>query len=176
MKESVAIREADAGDDVILARIIARSFLTVAERFGLKPENCPKHPSNCAPDWIRRHRDRGARYFILEVEENPGGCVALAPAAEKPGVCYVERLAVSPALRGRGYGVALMDHAHRTALDRGAHRVEIAIIAEQHELAAWYERRGYVATGTRRFEHLPFLVMFMTCDLVGDSSRGASKT
>jgi len=160
-----AIRPATADDDALLAGVIARSFRTVAVRFGLTPDNCPKHPSNARPDWIETHRSRGACYFVVEHQGAALGCVALEPARDKPGVCYLERLAVLPEHRGRGLGDLLVEHAHTVARDWGMARVELAIIAQQGELRMWYERRGYVATRTHQFSHLPFLVMFMARDL-----------
>ena len=42
-----AIREARRSEAGLLADIISRANQDVAQRLGLTPENCPKHPSNC---------------------------------------------------------------------------------------------------------------------------------
>lgn len=47
MTDKIIIREADIADITLLSSIIRNSYQTVAVRFGLTPENCPKHPSNC---------------------------------------------------------------------------------------------------------------------------------
>jgi GNAT superfamily N-acetyltransferase len=160
--DPTGIRRADSGDIPLLTGIIRRSFQTVAERFGLTPENCPKHPSNCSVDWIERDLSRGVQYFILENDGNPAGCAAMEHA---PGACYLERLAVLPEERGKGYGLALVRHILMKAEALGAGEVGIGIIAAQTDLKEWYEKIGFIAGDIRDFPHLPFRVLFMSCPL-----------
>ncbi len=153
------MREAFSADAALLALIIGNAFKDVAVRFGLTEQNCPKHPSNCTPQWIEPALEKGVRYFILEEDGVPCGCVALERA--RPEVCYMERLAVLPEYRSRGLGRELACHALSLARDSGAQRVEIGIISEQQELKEWYERIGFSETGRAAFPHLPFEVTFM---------------
>ena len=44
--KSIVIRKAHSHDVSVLSGLIRDSFCDVAERFGITPENCPKHPSN----------------------------------------------------------------------------------------------------------------------------------
>ena len=44
-------------------------------------------------------------------------------------------------------------------------RVEIAMIAKDNELKAWYKQFGFVHKNTRQFDHLPFVVEFMYVEL-----------
>jgi ribosomal protein S18 acetylase RimI-like enzyme len=147
-------------DDVgVLAATIRGSFLDVAERFGLTEENCPRHPSNCRLDWIEKDMDRGVNYFVLESEGRVAGCVALERV--RPGLCNLERLAVLPDQRKRGFGKALVSHVLFQAGKHGCREVRIGVIADQEELKDWYRRLGFVETESREFAHLPFLVTFM---------------
>lgn len=157
---SVRILEAAAGDAPLLSEIVRQSFQDVARRFGLTPVTCPKHPSNCQPAWIEQALERGSRYFLLEADRVPSGCVAMEHP--EPAICYLERLAVLPPYRGRGHGQALVAHVLREAAAMGAARVEIGIIAAHAELRRWYERRGFSEARHARFPHLPFEVLFMT--------------
>jgi N-acetylglutamate synthase-like GNAT family acetyltransferase len=157
---SHAIREADQSDVPVITAVIRDSFRDVAVRFGLNEENCPKHPSNCRPEWIETALAKGVRYFVLEAGGRACGCVALERA--DPDVCYLERLAVLPEHRRHGYGRALVDHVAIAGKALGARRVEIGIIAEQVELKAWYQKMGFAETRRARFEHLPFEVQFMS--------------
>jgi N-acetylglutamate synthase-like GNAT family acetyltransferase len=143
-----------------LCEIIRRSFRDVADRFGLTPENAPRHPSNCTEEWIRDEIGRGTAYFVLEIENHAVGCVALQQA--DPEVCYLERLAVLPEYRRRGFGEALVSHVLSEAKKLGATRVEIGIIAEHTELKDWYEKLGFIETASRTFPHLPFTVCFLS--------------
>jgi ribosomal protein S18 acetylase RimI-like enzyme len=157
------IRTCNREDVGVLAETIRGAFRDVAGRFGLTEENCPRHASNCTADWIEKDMDRGVTYFVLESEGRVAGSVALERA--KPEVCYLERLAVLPDRRRRGFGKALVGHALSEAGVRGCRRVGIGVIADQAELKDWYRRLGFVETENREFPHLPFLVTFMSCEL-----------
>jgi N-acetylglutamate synthase-like GNAT family acetyltransferase len=155
----VEIRAATQQDIPLLTMLVSTVFRDVAERFHLTLENCPKHPSNCVPEWFETAMTKGIRYYILEDHGTPCGCVALEQA--KPEVGYLERLAVLPQYRKRGFGEALVAHVFAEAQKLGIKRVEIGIIAEQAELRAWYEKLGFVITREAEFSHLPFRVTFM---------------
>ena len=105
---SSKIRTCTHEDTRVLAETIRRSFLNVAERFGLTQENAPHHPSNCTLDWIQKDMVRGVTYFVIENENCVAGCVALEQANSE--VCYLERLAVLPDQRQQGFGKALVTH------------------------------------------------------------------
>ena len=105
----------------------------------------------------------GGQYFIIEEDGMPVGCVGLEEAAA--GTCYVERLTVLPAFRGRGLGRRLLSHAAECAMHLGSSRLEVGIISDDVRLRDWYARYGFVVTGTRRFPHLPFEVTFMAKDI-----------
>lgn len=154
------IRSCTEQDVQVLADTIRRSFLTVAERFGLNEENAPRHPSNCTPDWIERDMGRGVVYFVIDTENNVAGCVALERASSE--LCYLERLAVLPGYRRRGFGKALVRHALSRAKDSGARRVDIGIIAQDTELQSWYKEIGFTEGESKEFPHLPFGVTFMS--------------
>ncbi|MBN1889574.1 MAG: GNAT family N-acetyltransferase [Thermoflexales bacterium] len=158
-----AIRDATANDAELLASLIRVAFRDVAERFTLTPSNCPTHPSNCTVEWIEAGLEKGLRYYVLEEGENACGCVALEQAG--PDVCYLERLAVLPRFRHKGYGRALVEHVLEQAGRLGAGRVELGIIAGQDELRAWYEGLGFCVERTAKFKHLPFRVAFMARQL-----------
>lgn len=154
------IREATPDDTAILSEIIRRSFRDVADRFGLTPENCPTHPSNCEPGWITHALDSGARYYLLAQNEVPCGCVALRDGDD--GVTQLERLAILSEYRCMGFGKALVEHATAIAASEGRSRIDIAIIAEHADLRRWYEHLGFHEACTRHFDQLPFGVTFMT--------------
>lgn len=167
---STNIRKAEPRDAARLADLIRTSFRDVALRFGLTPENAPTHPSNCTADWIVAALEKGAAYFILERDGRPCGCAALEKA--RPGVGYLERLAVRPEDRRQGLGAALVGRVIEEAARIGIQRVEIGLIAAQTELMDWYRGLGFVRTGTRRFEHLPFEVAFMFASSAGLDRAG----
>lgn len=157
---SSKIRICTKEDARVLTETIRRSFQDVAERFGLTQENAPSHPSNCTVDWIIKNMEDGVTYFAMENENHVVGCVALERA--NTDVCYLERLAVLPHQRRRGFGKALVNHALSEAKLFGVHRVSIGIITEQTELKNWYRGLGFVEGESKKFLHLPFCVTFMS--------------
>ncbi len=157
---NLKIRECTQKDTEALAETIRRSFQDVAKRFNLTKENAPRHSSNCTEDWVQKDMERGITYFALENENIVVGCVALEQA--KPDVCYLERLAVLPDKRHRGFGNKLVIHVLSETKTLGVHRVNIGIIAEHTELKNWYKKIGFVAGETKEFSHLPFRVTFMS--------------
>jgi diamine N-acetyltransferase len=163
MMTNYMIRTCAREDIGVLVKTIRDSFQTVAERFGLTRENCPRHPSNCTSGWIQQEMDRGVQYFMLESENLVSGCVALESANSE--VCYLERLGVLPHQRKRGFGKALVRHVMSQAKRFGARHVDIGVIAEDTELRDWYKRLGFIETETKEFPHLPFRVTFMSCNV-----------
>jgi GNAT superfamily N-acetyltransferase len=160
---SSKIRTCTQEDIGVLAETIRMSFQDVAERFGLTQENAPHHPSNCTQDWIQKDMERGVTYFIIENENFIAGCVALEQANSE--VCYLERLAVLPNQRHRGFGKALVTHVLSKAKLIGVHRVNIGIIAEHTEMKNWYKGIGFVEGESKDFSHLPFRVTFMSYEV-----------
>ena len=160
MASETRIRKADSSDISLLAGLVRECFQDVARRFGLTLENCPKHPSHCTDEWIEKDLARGVTYSILENDVMALGCVAIEKASSD--ICYLERLGVLPEARRNGYGRALVDHTITRANHIGAKQISIGIIADDTELKRWYLKIGFVEGATKEFDHLPFLVLFMT--------------
>ena len=99
--DSIHIIKASLSDATMLSRVIRDSFHDVAERFHLTLKNCPTHPSNCTKEWITSDLTKGKAYYILE-DHIPVGCVALEKASQE--LYYLERLAVLPKQRRKGFG------------------------------------------------------------------------
>ena len=157
------IREAQSSDVPKLSGLIRRAYRDVADRFELTPTNCPKHPSNCTDEWIENDLSRGVRYFILEKEHKPLGCVAVEMAGD--GLCYLERLAVLPHERRKGYGQQLVKHVFQEARELNVKKISIGIINRQTELKQWYQKIGFIEGEIKNFNHLPFQVCFMKLEL-----------
>ena len=102
-------------------------------------------------------------YYVLESEGRVAGSVGLEWV--RPGLCNLERLAVLPGERKRGFGRALVNHVFSEAGKLGCNTIRIGVIADQAELKDWYRGFGFVETETRDFAHLPFRVTFMNCEL-----------
>jgi N-acetylglutamate synthase-like GNAT family acetyltransferase len=157
------IREARKTDISQIAKVIRKSYHTVAKRYGLNTENCPKHPSNCSSAWVEGDLERGVKYYVVESESEIIGCMALEKASEQ--ICYLERLSVIPSKRNNGVGMSLVKEFIKKAHDIGANTIGIGIISKQEDLKKWYQKIGFVQTGHKTFPHLPFDVTFMEYNL-----------
>ncbi len=158
--DTMIIRDTNEADVSMLAALLRESFRDVAERFELTVENCPKNLAFCTAQRVEADIERGLSFYIIEHDERPCGCVALEKAS--PDVCYLERLAVLPGHRRKGYGKILVEHLFDKAAGSGSQRVEIGIIAEDTKLRNWYGKFGFVLKSTKTFDHLPFVVAFMS--------------
>jgi len=156
---SFIIRDSTEDDISLLTDLIRESFKDVAERFNLTAYNAPSHPSNCTEEWIIKAIQKGNKYYILEYQGVPCGCVALEEANSE--VCYLERLSVLPNYRIKGFGKALVNHIIHKAKKITAKRIEIGIIAENLELKNWYIKQGFIERDIIKYEHLPFKVLFL---------------
>ena len=77
---------------------------------------------------------------------------------------YMERLAVLPQHRGKGYGTRLARHALNEAQRMGAAIVGVGIIAADVDVKHFYQALGFKIGETKNFPHLPFSVTFMRFD------------
>jgi ribosomal protein S18 acetylase RimI-like enzyme len=90
---------------------------------------------------------------MLTLRDDDGallGSVWLEPRGAE--VWYLGMFTIRPDLQARGLGRTLLDEAERFARGRGARRMRISVIQLRGPLIAWYERRGFRATG----ESVPF--------------------
>jgi len=157
------IRHTTTSDIETIVKIIRRSYQTVADKFGLDNTNCPKHPSNYTYEWISADFERGVTYFLLESDGKEIGCAALEKADSE--LCYLERLAVIPENRNKGFGKSLIDYVFHEVRLLGCKRVSIGIIAKDNELKQWYLKFGFKEGITKSFDHLPFDVTFLECEI-----------
>ncbi|KAK5113679.1 hypothetical protein LTR62_003306 [Meristemomyces frigidus] len=68
-----------------------------------------------------------------------------------PGAAWLGFLCVVPAYHGNGYGKAQLDYAEQHVRDEWkVDALEIDYVGSRLQLAGWYERCGYVATGKKR--------------------------
>lgn len=86
---------------------------------------------------------------------------------KKDGVYELEKLAVLPEYRHKGYGAQLLTFICDQAQTLGGNKITIGIIEENTRLKNWYLQNGFTHMGTRKFAHLPFTVGFMEREING---------
>lgn len=103
-------------------------------------------------DTLRRDLAAQPQAALLLFKDDPDGpalgTVWLEPA--EPGVWYLGMLTIKPDLQDRQLGRTLLAGGEAHAAARGAKRMRMTVVSIRDTLIAWYERRGYAATGETR--------------------------
>ena len=106
---------------------------------------------------------KGDQMYGLYEGDNIVGFVQLVK--KENGVFELEKLAVLPEHRHKGYGKQLLRFSAETVSELGRTVIVIGIIEENTRLKDWYTQNGFIHTGTKVFSHLPFTVGFMEMKL-----------
>lgn len=154
------IKKIVSADDMVSSTLVLRkAFSTVASQFNLTEENCPTNSAFIQQDALFEMQKKGVHMFGLFDGEAQAGFVAIEKSTEE--LYYLEKLAVLPAYRHKGYGIRLMDFASDFVRQQGGKEISIGIVNENSILKEWYRNYGFQETGLREYEHLPFTVCFM---------------
>jgi ribosomal protein S18 acetylase RimI-like enzyme len=158
------IRTATRADLARLHPLIERAYRGEAAKAGWT------HEADLIPEGERTDletltaivADPASRLLMALDGETPIGCVHVADCGN--GIAYLGLLCVDPALQAAGIGKHLVDTAEKTARDAfAARQMEMTVIEQRTELIAFYERRGYLASGERRDFPIPMTPpLFMT--------------
>ena len=122
-----------APDDIpAAAEVIRQAFATVAEAFDLTEENCPTNGAFLRDAALAEEQERGTILYGLSDEDGLSGCMALKRKDE--ATFYLEKLAVAPWSRNRGYGGALVAHAVEEVRRAGGGTISIGAMYENRKL------------------------------------------
>lgn len=160
----VKIEEVFIESSDVIAYLIREANATVAVEFGINQTNCPKHPSFCENSWVEADFQRGERYFLLTENDQPLACVAYEIPNNNGAIrkAYLNRLSVLPEQQNKGIGSQLVEYVITLAQFDYLDIISIGVISQHTRLQHWYERLGFVKSGIRHFDHLPFDVTYMT--------------
>ena len=143
----------------LYAEVIRQSFATVARDFNLTKENCPGHTSFITNERLSDKIKNGYYPFGYFTNGKLVGFASLTDMGN--GVYEMNNVSILPEYRHFGYGQALLDFCKEKARELGGHKITIGIIEEATTLKNWYAANGFIHTGTKKFEHLPFTVGYM---------------
>ncbi len=141
------------------AEVIRRGFATVAKDFGFTRENCPNHTAFITDEQLAGRIKDGYYPFGFFVGDTLFGFVSLTDAGG--GAYEMSNLSVLPEWRHYGYGKRLVEYCKEKIIKMGGGKIKIGIVEENTVLKRWYAANGFIHTGTKKFEHLPFTVGFM---------------
>lgn len=158
--DNIYIREVSSESDLEESlRTVKTSFLTVAKDFNLTEKDNPSNPAFTNIANLKEMKVNGVKMYGLYVGIKQKGFVAIEKANDE--IFYMERLAVHPTSRHKGYGRNLIDFVVEYAKQNGGKKVSIGIINENEKLKNWYKKYGFEETGLKKFEHMSFTVCFM---------------
>jgi ribosomal protein S18 acetylase RimI-like enzyme len=162
----INVVEITGNEDLSLfAAVIREAFQTVATDLGLTRENNPTNPAFIDTERLSRLRNGRVRFYAPYYHGEPVGFIVIEQSPDDDTTFFIEKLAILPGFRGRGYGKHLMDFAASKVSDLGGKKVSVALIDENRRLKDWYKEQGYVVTKLKEFGHLPFTVCFMAKEL-----------
>lgn len=88
------------------------------------------------------------KFLLVEAEGILVGCVYIELCGER---AYLGLLSVDPSRQQSGVGSLLMGEAENYCRGLGCRFMDIKLVNLRKELPAFYEKRGYVETGTSSF-------------------------
>jgi diamine N-acetyltransferase len=160
------IREIHSEDELCrCVELLRAAFGTVARDFGLSEESTPTNAAFTTLENVRMHVQNGMILYGMFSETSLVGCVAVKKAKTGEQVFHIERLAVAPEKRHRGYGARLLSFAVERIRANGGTTASIGVMDNNVRLKEWYKSKGFVQHDRRRFAHLPFKVCFMSMSL-----------
>lgn len=143
--------------------IIHKSFQTVADELNLTIDNCPSHTAFMPMEKLLSQFESETPMFLYDNDKKFVGYFSLSADTDS---VELNNLAVIPGYRHLGIGKKLVDYAIAyTRNTFSAKKIKIGIVEENTVLKEWYRKLGFVHTGTKKFNHLPFTVGFMEIDI-----------
>ena len=139
-------------------QVIRGSFRDVAKQFGLTEENASGNGAFMKVERLRDIIDNGAIPFAVFEGEQIAGFACVTTFR---GEYHLEKLAVLPQYRHRGFGELLIAYGCDIAKKMGSDVLFIDIIDENTLLKSWYQKLGFVETEKKHFPPHPFTVCFM---------------
>ncbi|MBP5491234.1 MAG: GNAT family N-acetyltransferase [Clostridiales bacterium] len=155
------IREMNKEEIPACVRVIRSSFMTVAEELGFTEENAPRFTAYATTD--------ERLFYQAEVEKRPMyvyssndeilGYYSLSKQSETEW--ELNNLCVLPEHRHEGIGDKLLQDAFARVKELGGKKLNIGIVEENKRLRAWYESKGFLHIGTKKFDFFPFTCGYM---------------
>ncbi|SHF34442.1 GNAT family N-acetyltransferase [Dysgonomonas macrotermitis] len=134
---------------------------TVAKDFGFTKETNPTNNAFIDVNTLKFQLNNGIDLYTISNNDKLVGCIAIERSSREAGTFYIEKVSVIPEFRNQGYGLKLMDFATSKIKILGAKAISVSLIDSNIKLKKWYLAQGFIESGFKDFEHLPFRVCFM---------------
>lgn len=142
--------------------VIQGAFKPVAESLKMTKENFPGSGAFFTKDNLNNLLDKKADIFGLYCIEDEECLIGTLVISSKDKLKYkIEKLAVLPAYRHRGYGRELMCFAESFISKKGGDKANLGLVLENDQLLKWYESLGYTVKKRKPYRHSVFTIAFM---------------
>ena len=162
------IKQLEPSEFSLAAAVIRTSFITVADDLGLTEQNCPKYVGYVTTaERLQTQFDWGWWIYGLYEAEQLIGYVSVSKVPPENDTMdtdeayEIHNLAVLPEYRHKGYGMQLLEFCVTKVREFGGKKINISIVEENTILKNWYDEYGFIHTGTKKYEHLPFTSGYM---------------
>ena len=160
------IRKIEEQDIPECVQIIKKSFLTVANQFGFTMNNAPRFTAFAMTEDRLLHQLKNEQRPMYGACNQAGKIVGYYSLLKQNNeMCELNNLCVLPAYRHKRMGTKLLEHAYCEAKKAGCTQMNIGIVEENLVLKTWYEKNGFIHTGTRKFDFFPFTCGYMEKNL-----------
>lgn len=157
-------------------RVITESFMTVADELGFTAENAPRFTAFATTEdrlMYQMEVEKRPMYGFFSDEGSGDGSGDNAGSGSGKMLGYyslakqsdteweLNNLCVLPEHRHDGIGDLLLQDAFKRARELGAAKLNIGIVEENVRLRKWYESKGFMHLGTKKFDFFPFTCGYM---------------
>lgn len=161
------IRPVSADDIPACVALIRAAFATVADEFGITPENAPRFTAFATDAARLTHQHAQGRPMFVMTDAASGETIGYYSLCEQSAdTVELNNLCIHPDHRHRKLGQRLLIHALRQAHIRGYLHMTLGIVEENQRLRRWYEMYGFTHTGTQKFDFFPFTCGYMHKSLI----------
>ena len=164
-KSAAALRRLQASDIPVSAQIIRVAFAAIALDYGITQGDYPAHSAFLEEEALMDELRGGAWMIGLFEGGLQAGFLSLRPHGE--GAFYLERLAVLPQCRHKGYGEKLLDCATAMVAAAGGGSILLGALHENERLVRWYARYGFREAAAHEYASIPRAVSMMVLAVAG---------
>lgn len=159
------IRKIEEKDIYKCVNVIRKSFMTIADQFGITVENAPAFTAFSTNDekLNGQFKDENRVMYAYYDNGNIIGYYSLEFFGD--GKCELNNLCVLPEYRHKGIGKAMLKNAFEIAKANNCNQMNIGIVEENKKLKQWYQSYGFVHTGTKKYDFFPFTCGYMEKEL-----------
>lgn len=133
------IREITAHDNAAMAQIIRQ----VSAEYGLTADKGYGVSDPTLDDLTEVYQASNACYWVIEYQGKILGGGGIAPLNNQPGVCELQKMYFSPALRGKGFARRLALQAIKFATEQGFNACYLETTANLVEAIKLYESLAF---------------------------------